>query len=588
MKLDPRSIPYRAAERALRLFWPLAFVGISSMSVGGFGPLAVGGLSIVGFVLLLAWETAVYRRFEYEVTADTVDIRSGVFSRRDREIPIRRIQNVDTSRNVVQRLLGITEVRLETAGGGSTEASLRYVSPEAANRFRERLRRRGRAVGEADAEPGDATIEEPTVLFAIKPRELLLLGLVSIDLRLVSLAIVSLPIVAPSLARRLMVERPAVGPAGAIVVAPIAAIGLILLSGFVSGALSVSNYYGFRLLRAGEDLRYERGLLQRNEGTIPVEKVQAIALEENVLARTLGYATLAVETAGYAPGQGPSGGSEAAVPLAERERCLSLARSIEPVGEVPAFERPPKRARTRYAVRYTLLVCALAAVVWGLTRVTALPLVPYAPLALLPAVPVAAHLKWANRGYTVAEGYVLTRNGFWTRTTTIVPYYRVQTVIQSETVFQRRRHLASVVVDTAGAGGSRAARAVDIDDQDANEFRETVADRLQRALAARRSRKRAASASGPNAFDRTGSDGDEEEIADATDAADPTIGTNATDGRDAIGGERDRDATGLADTSRDDGSDGDTRGDSPDVDTDEDDEDDGRPLEEPDDWNRPE
>ena len=494
MKLDPRSIPYRAAERVLRLGWPLLFVVASGTpTIGSIGPIGPVGPVVIalvvlgGLCVLVGWQVVVYKRFSYEVTADTLDIRSGVLSRREREIPLRRVQNVDSSRNVVQRALGIVDVSVETAGGGATEARLRYLSTGDARRLREDLRRR-----ERDLDADDGTTDEearvdrtPTELFAIRPRELVLFGLVSIDLRLLSLATVLLPLFGPPLASLMSSDGVPVGPAGVLVLAPASAAAFVLLSGLASGAFKAANYYDFRLSRADDDLRYERGLFQRSEGTIPVEKVQALAIKANVSARLAGYATLAVETAGYAPGQGSSGGSEAAVPLATRERCLTLARSIEPFEE-PEFSRPPKRARTRYAVRYTALVCLLTGLAWAVTRLFDVTFAWYAVLALLVAVPVAAHLKWANRGYALGEGYVFTRNGVWTRTTTIVPDYRVQTVAETRTIFQRRRSLATLTVDTAGAGGSRVARAVDIDAETAAELRKDVSERLQRALAARR------------------------------------------------------------------------------------------------------
>ena len=488
MNLDPRSIPYRAAERLFRFGWPLLFLAASGTpGVGPLGPLRVLAIAIGGVLLLLGWQAAVYRRFSYEVTADTLDIHSGVLSRREREIPLHRIQNVDTSRNPLQRALGIVDVSVETAGGGSTEARLRYLSVEGARRLREDLRRRD-SVREDEA---GATGEEPdadrapTELFAIEPGELALLGLTAIDLRLLSLATIALPILMPSFASIAGSNGVPVGPMGALVLAPVSAAAFVLLMGLVSGGVTASNYYDFRLLGADSDLRYERGLFQRSEGTIPVDKIQALAIEENVLARFFGYATLAVETAGYASDQGPSGGSQAAVPLATRERCLSLARSIEPVS-IPEFSRPPKRARRRYAIRYGLIVALLAALAWALVRVLDVAAPWYGVLALFVVVPVAAHLKWVSRGYALTEGYVLTRNGFFTRTTTIVPDYRVQTVAEARTIFQRRRSLATVTIDTAGAGGSRVARAVDIDAASAAELRETVANRLQGALTVRR------------------------------------------------------------------------------------------------------
>ncbi|MEF8867395.1 MAG: PH domain-containing protein [Haloarculaceae archaeon] len=470
-RLSPLSVFYRAGETVMRLAWLLVIATVGSRSMGV--PTEVGvGVVAGGLVLAMVYQFVYWERYEYELTEDTFDIRSGVLSRRTREIPLGRVQNVDLRRNVLQRALGIAEVRLETAGGSETEAQLRFVGEAEAQRLRDAVSRRKRGVS------GDSTEPEPEadLLFAITPRELLILGVTSVDLRLLSLASVFLPVVVPSVTDRF--GDPLVSFA---MTAPVAAFALAVVAAVLSGLYSVTNYYGFRLSRTGSELRYERGLLQQFAGTIPLEKVQTMAVSENVLARRLGYASLSVETAGYAPGD--SSGSQSAVPLAERDRVFRLARSIDSFGE-PDWQRPPRRARTRYVVRYVAAVLVLTGIAYAVDRFTGFSYAWYLVLLGVPLAPVGAHLKWRNLAYAVCEDHVLTRAGFWSRETRVVPFYRIQTVVHSQSVFQRRRRLATVLIDTAGGGGITGsdARAVDIDADAAAELRETVHDRLQDSL----------------------------------------------------------------------------------------------------------
>ncbi len=473
MRLDPRSIPYRVVENGGRV---LIFAGIGLFSASGdapeLAPLFVAGFLVVGVVISTIWEVARFRRYSYELTEGTVDIDSGVLSRREREIPYERIQNVDVAQNVVHRLLDIAELRIETAGGSSSEASLKYVGQTEATRLQEELSRRKRGLASDADDDRDAT-----EVFALEPRELAILGVISADLRVVGLLSVVLSAFAPQLASQINPQYGLVtllGPA-------IALVGILFVWA-TSAVLTAFRYYGFRLTKHGDELRYERGLLQRYSGTIPLSKVQTVTVRENVLARNLGYASLVVQTAGYAPGQ-DGAQVESAIPIAERDRLLDLAQSVEPFGDV-TFTRPPKRARTRYAARYGLALVALVGLLGVVHAVTSQLPLWYLPLAGLLVVPVAAHLTWAHRGYYRDESYVLTRNGFWRRRTMVVPYDRVQTVSSSQTIFQRRRDLGSVVVDTAGSGGfgSGDAAAVDIDAEIAETFRETVASRFHHAI----------------------------------------------------------------------------------------------------------
>lgn len=477
-RLHPISIPYRVTQAVLG-YVPLVFFAAiaSGPAFGGIGIALAALASLVGFIGVVAWQVAYYKRFEYETTSDTFDIHSGVVSRRDREIPYRRVQNVDISRNVVQRALDIAELRVETAGGGETEAVLRYVGYEEAKRLQNELRRRKRAEHEESADP--STADEDELLYAITPEDLAVLAVASFDLRLASFLSVLLSFAGPPVLLELLTDLP-VSPflvVGAVIVL------VVVASALLSGASAVLSTYGFRLTRSGEELRYERGLVQRFDGSIPLDKVQLLALRENLLKRLFGYASLAVETAGYAPGGDGSVGSESAVPIADRETTWAIARRIEPFEGVEIV-RPPKRARRRYAVRYLLALGVLAGLVYAGTLALGFEMYWYAPLLGIPLAPVAAHYKWKSRGYFVGEDHVVTRTGFWNCTTRVVPYYRVQNAIHTQTVLQRRWRLASVVIDTAGTsslvGGD--ARAIDLNGETATDLRETVADRLQTAL----------------------------------------------------------------------------------------------------------
>ena len=478
MRLDPLSIPYRIAENSTQIVGAL-FVGVIAGSGSGDvleGALIFIGITLVGAVIVAGWQIAYHRRFRYELTDDTFDIHSGVFSRRDREIPYHRVQNVDVRQNIIQRLLGIAEVRLETAGGGQTEAKLEYVSRDEAERLQEEVGRRKRA----DAADEDGSSEPETEsLFTITPRELGILGVVSMDLRLLPVVLVALSVFGPTAINQFLPEIDQL-----FLVGPLVGLGSLLALAAVSGLISMLQYYDFQLRSHGEEYRYERGLLQRFSGSIPIEKVQTVSIRENVLARWLGYASLTIETAGYAPGQGSGARSQSAVPIAERGRVFELARAIEPFEDM-TFERPPKRARERYAVRYLLVALAMIAGVYGVTLHPDIAGPWYLSAVILPIVPVAAHLKWRNRGFYLGDDHVITRNGFWSRRITIVPNYRVQTVLSSRTIFQRRRRLASVVIDTAGSSSLMGddAVAADIDADRADRLREAVADALQTAIA---------------------------------------------------------------------------------------------------------
>jgi putative membrane protein len=543
--LSPLSVPYRVLQRGGGLAVGLAFVlsgGVNLPFLGPAGPLVVLAVAGVAAVALVGYETAYVRRFSYELTADTLDIDSGVLSRRSREIPLRRIQNVDISRNVIQRLLGIAVVSFETAGGGETEAQLRYVTFEEAKRLQTELARlkrsastdaEGSAAGAADA----GSVEpESTELFALDRGELAILGALSVAPRIPG--VLFLP---GSTLRSTVVSTylSAVPGAALVVVAGVLFVAVAAVSWIVGAAAAIVEYYDFKLVRSGDELQYERGLLQRYDGSIPFDKIQTLTIADNPLKRHFGYATLYIETAGYTPG-GSSGsrGSEAAIPLAEREHVLDLVEELEPVGDVD-FERPPRRARRRYLVRSLLAVGALTGVLYAARELLSTPFPWWPPLLLLPIAVLYAHATWRHRGRWLGDHHVVTRNGVLRRRTKIVPYYRIQTIIDSRSVFQRRLDLATVTVDTAGSlslGGQDAA-AVDVSGATADELRDELETRLSRAVDAYRAGRAGIGIEDEYAHGQNGATSEDGGDSAANTGADPGANTGEGPVKDTDGGD---------------------------------------------------
>ncbi len=541
-RLHPFSAVISAGQRGAQLGSTGLFAAI--LLAGPLGmvdtPVAIG-LAFLGVVVGVAYGFAWYLRFEYELTADELVVESGVFARQDREIPLRRIQNVDVSRSLLQRALGLAVVRFETAGGSTTEAELNAVTETEATRLQREIGDRRRdtesmtsAHEEASAQQAEDRPDEsqPELLYAISRDELLRMSAISFRPGALGIPFLGAPFADDVVVWLVRAVLRATGAADSLSIRELASIdplrlalaggllfgGYLLAAWIASGILTFVRFYGFRLEREGEELRYQRGLASRYSGTIPLEKLQTVTVGENVLMRWLGYANLAVETAGYAPGGGrrSAGGAETTVPFAKRQRVLDLADSLQPF-DAPEFERPPSRARHRYARRFGIGLLGLAGALVAIDRVlVSLPaLAPFVPLAgLLLTVP-AARAKWRHRGVDQQPSVLITRSGFWRRRTRIVPYYRLQTVFVTRTLFQRRWNLASVTADTASTasllGGD--ATAFDLDHNDALPLRDALLERLRTELARRR-RRRAQSrqdppvwATGaPSSADTTGDD----------------------------------------------------------------------------------
>ena len=412
-------------------------------------------------------------RLRYEGTE--LVIRSGIFFRNERHVPYARIQNLDAVRNVVHRLLGVTEVRVETGGGQTPEATISVLHETVFEEMRRRIFE-GRAavaetsVSEIEDSPRAVPGMESRTLLYLPLRELFLHGI--LENRGMLLVAAGYGVLWEAGLFRAVWDRVANGwygpglvrdtfrriaageplPWGQIAVLLIGVIGLLVLVRILSMIWSGLRLYEFRLSRIGEDLRTEYGLLTRVTATVPLRRVQTVTIRQAPLQRLVHRQSVRVETAGGqgAPEDGPKRPREWLAPIVRSSAVPDLVREVLPGIEIDTLAWQPLHARAfRRAVKPALL----------LGTVIALPSLMVFGWRASPVLPIA--LAWMtlatwqhvrHMGWAVTEHAVVFRSGWLWRNLTIAPIVKIQTVECTESPFDRRTMMARVRVDTAGGG----------------------------------------------------------------------------------------------------------------------------------------
>jgi uncharacterized membrane protein YdbT with pleckstrin-like domain len=89
---------------------------IPSGKYSGIGRLAVGVVAILALMLWLIGPLLRWRMTTYELTTRRLRVRTGVVTRRGRDIPLARINDVSFEKGLLDRLLGTGRLVVESAG----------------------------------------------------------------------------------------------------------------------------------------------------------------------------------------------------------------------------------------------------------------------------------------------------------------------------------------------------------------------------------------------------------------------------------------------------------------------------------------
>lgn len=158
--MDPRyeePTELRPLEPAIRkvwriksaLFWTLLFLGVAAYEVitflGGGGVLPFGIMMGVvfgiGLIYIVLQPSLRYRFWRFDIRSDELFLERGILTRVRTIVPLRRIQHIDVSQDVLEREFDLGKLIVHTAGARSSEVELPGLRYEEAQQLRETLKR---------------------------------------------------------------------------------------------------------------------------------------------------------------------------------------------------------------------------------------------------------------------------------------------------------------------------------------------------------------------------------------------------------------------------------------------------------------
>ena len=398
--------------------------------------------------------------YRFSIRGSDIVIRSGILVKQTRHIPLDKIHNVTLRRNLLHRILGVAEVRLESGGTGEqSEALLRVLSLADAQACVRILQPNGAAFRqpEHDVMPSEN-------LLPLGWRERVRYGVIDgTGLGLGGAAGVLFFQVFDGkawLAAHLPYWTDAFSGnrIGGYTVFYTAA---VLLAGALFGKLSAAlaaqiNWGGFTLSFADGRITQTRGRLTQIRSSLPAERIQAWHIVQSPTARLFGRHSVLIDTV-MRPDRNETA-VRTLLPVADARTVRWLVRLIGGADTEPQWQPVHPKAWRRYFVRYQIytalcLACALL-LLWMTARLPENTAFAAAAcwLAALPATLAAAAACARNSAWALdAEGFLHWKSGAIVRRHSIARAADIQSLSLLHSPFDRRNGMNDLLADTRGA-----------------------------------------------------------------------------------------------------------------------------------------
>lgn len=405
----------------------------------GWALLGVAGVLVVILVVFtLSW-----RMHTFRVTAEVVEVRSGLVFRSSRRARLDRVQGVNLVRPFVPRLVGAARLEVSVAGQDGN-VQLAYLNSKLADALRRDILRLASGLRNASAMPNPdaAAATEPVAAASTAGGAIGALARTRVN-----------DFLAPEL------DPDAAAPESVVRIPPGRLIGSIVLSGFtvflllglaaliltviignsewllfaiLPGILGTIGYYFSRFTKslrytiAGtvEGVRVGYGLLSTSSETLPPGRIHAIGVSQPLLWRPFGWWQVRINKAGQSTRQGSSGAATTTtLPVGS---VRDVARVLELI--LPGSDAQEQRALIER----------------GLTSRGGDDGFTNAPRRAAWLHP----FSWRRTGYAIWNNAVVLRRGVIARELVVVPLARMQSVRISQGPLHRGLGLATAELHT--------------------------------------------------------------------------------------------------------------------------------------------
>lgn len=493
--LHPLSVVFELAKMIRNNIIPTIIAVIGFGNAGWIGVYVCGTILSIGLLIVFLR----YFTFRYEILEDHLILHQGLLDRLNRNIPYEKIENVDLTQNIFHRWLKVAEVRIETASGTETEATMRVISlvdvdriKQAIAQFNSQTRAIANEIRQVDPTEQD---EQPTtsnprqhVLLELPARLLCWAGFLSnrgeviaglllgtfwqwktqswkLDrfqggsksgtrdsIREATRGIVADGNYLKGIYTYILEHYGMAGWCGLLLLSLL--LVLVLLRTF-SAIWYIVKFYGYRLERIEDVLHVRCGLFTQVSAAIPTGRIQLISVQRTWWQRRFGLSSIRIETAGGNENESDDAksiGRKWFVPIIEHRDVPQFLRSIDSrinleESSIPWQGLSPDAAKRM--LRPTVGVAILLALIglylqplWGWSVGVAMLLVAW-PWVLK---------KSKSRRFCRTNWGIIYRSGTWKQKCSMSFFDKIHSARVSQNPFDRRWKMASLSIDTAASG----------------------------------------------------------------------------------------------------------------------------------------
>lgn len=449
---------FHALQQYARALVPIILVFIFKMDEMNQFFLFLGiGVLLVGIAVVAYLQYINFTFFLDDANGEFV-INDGIFNKTTTIIQLNKIQQVNINQNLIQRLIGVYALDVDTAGSAKKEGNIKAVSHQLALALKERLLYNEKM---KPAAPDEINTEPITGAPFIKISLLTLLkvGITSNYVRTAGILLASLVTLYENIKN--VADYPDISGDKfdsyfdkdlAVQTIAIAIVFVSLVVLVVNVARVVFKYFDFRIMRQSGSLLLSFGLINTKSTIVKPEKVQVTSISQNFFQKKMNILEMKIKQA--ASGEKNEEKSAIEIPgcnAGERDAILKLL--FDTVPEKGVMLKPNFR-KLVFSIFLTIVLPLCGFYILAEYIEPGFYEFGYLAVAYVVFALLVLCFGFRNNRLYINGDFIIRQSGAWDIGNEIIEPKKIQAITTSQLFWHKNINIGSVTLHTAGGNVS--------------------------------------------------------------------------------------------------------------------------------------
>lgn len=406
---------------------------------------------IIGLLAMVISIIQYFKTYFYIADHELI-VHKGILKKTKTTIPFEKIQSIQFQQNVVQQMLEVTQLNIETAGSEKTEFAFHAIEEEKAHALRDYIfsHKQPLEIATDDSLPTVTTETHHAYrkIMSLEIFDLLKVGFTENHIKSFWVIIIFFYWIFQNLQEAGMdVEAYSeqVSEWNWTFRIVMILMALLLISSLLISLIRVTlSNFDLQFLRSENGFKITRGLLSKKEISVPDQKIQIISWADNLLKAAIGFKDLYLSQASSTR---LSTKQLIKIPGCSQTHVQEVMKEV--MGDIQLENIQMHGVRPQYFTRFTMILSLIvilpSIIFYYINDLSALFMIWILGFYLI----IARYLAYRKKRYGFNESTLYIRGGKWGHRADVMQVCKVQGVKIRQNPFQRRHNLCNISLFTA-------------------------------------------------------------------------------------------------------------------------------------------